>query len=399
VEIVKHKHLCFNCLWDAHRVSLCTSRNRCRNCQRKHHTAICEHHTTTCTALNPDATHITDNVTGHSVLHTSTQARSHVLLKTEIPQVCSGSVSTDANILFDEGAQRSFISEKLATDLHVDETGSETVHLGAFGDTSQHVRLMKSATVHVITDRKKRIPIDVLITPNIAAPIENLQRNISSLTYLRGLKLAHRITTDELFEISMLIGADAYWKLIQNHIVRGNGPTAVQSKLGYFLSGPLPTTQRKQSHVLNVISSRPSCYIGTDNNKENTLTPSHVISCRKFTTVPHASAIETCSGDGTKRPRPQPKLPHKHIEYRTSSRKRRRIFGHSQQTKTVGNVVEVHDEDPRLRHHLARIELLVPGNNIGRVRAANIRTDGGRTNRPITKLYPLEIGEDVVCLD
>ena len=236
---------------------------------------------------------------------------------------------------------------------------------------------MNTATVHVITDRKERIPIDVLITPNIAAPIQNLQRDVSILSHLRNLKLAHPIKTDEMFEISLLIGADAYWKLVQNHIVRGDGPIAVQSKLGYLLSGPLPTTHRKQSHVLNVITSRPSCYIGTD-NKENTLTPSHVISCQKFTTVPHASAIETRSGGGTKRPRPQRKLPRwKHIEYRTSSRKRRHISGHSQQTTTVGNVVEEHDKDPRLRHHLARIELLGPSNNDGRVRAANIRTDGG----------------------
>jgi len=249
----------------------------------------------------------------------------------------------------------------------------------------------------VITDRKERIPIDVLITPNIAAPIQNLQRDVSILPHLRNLKLAHPIKTDEMFEISLLIGADAYWKLVQNHIVRGDGPTAVQSKLGYLLSGPLPTTHRKQSHVLNVITSRPSCYIGTDNNKENTLTPSHVISCRQFTTVPHDSAIEPLRGNRAQRLRPQRKLPRwKHIEYRTSSRKRRRTSGHSQQTKTFGNVVEVHDEDPRLRHHLARIELLGPGNNDGRVRVANIRTDGGMTNRPITKLYPLEAGEDEV---
>ncbi|KAH3824222.1 hypothetical protein DPMN_126053 [Dreissena polymorpha] len=30
---------------------------------------------------------------------------------------------------------------------------------------------MKTATVHVITDRKERIPIDVLITPTIVVPI------------------------------------------------------------------------------------------------------------------------------------------------------------------------------------------------------------------------------------
>ena len=44
---------------------------------------------------------------------------------------------------------------------------------------------------------------------------------------------------DSQFDISLLIGVDHYWKIVEDHIVRGDGPTAVQSKLGYLLSGPL----------------------------------------------------------------------------------------------------------------------------------------------------------------
>ena len=38
----------------------------------------------------------------------------------------------------------------------------------------------------------------------------------------------------------MLIGADFYWQVVEDKIICGNGPTAVQSKLGYLLSGPIP---------------------------------------------------------------------------------------------------------------------------------------------------------------
>ena len=40
-----------------------------------------------------------------------------------------------------------------------------------------------------------------------------------------------------------MIGADFYWQFIQDRIVRGEGPTAVESRLGYLLSGPLPFPQ------------------------------------------------------------------------------------------------------------------------------------------------------------
>ena len=44
---------------------------------------------------------------------------------------------------------------------------------------------------------------------------------------------------DTQFNISLLIEVDHYWEIIGDHIVRGDGPTAVQSKPGYLLSGPL----------------------------------------------------------------------------------------------------------------------------------------------------------------
>ena len=41
VECIKKEGFCFNCL-AKHRVAQCTSRNRCKHCNRKHHTSICK---------------------------------------------------------------------------------------------------------------------------------------------------------------------------------------------------------------------------------------------------------------------------------------------------------------------------------------------------------------------
>jgi len=57
--------------------------------------------------------------------------------------------------------------------------------------------------------------------------------------YLKDLKLAHPITEDDCFEINILVRADYYWTFVQDRIIRGDSPTAVQSRLGYLLSGPL----------------------------------------------------------------------------------------------------------------------------------------------------------------
>ena len=46
--------------------------------------------------------------------------------------------------------------------------------------------------------------------------------------YLTELKLAHTIEKG-VFEIDMLIGADYYWSIVGDKIIRGPGPTAVSS--------------------------------------------------------------------------------------------------------------------------------------------------------------------------
>ena len=53
------------------------------------------------------------------------------------------------------------------------------------------------------------------------------------MPYLQGLNLAHPVTSDHKFEISLLIGTDYYWSFIQDHIVRGQGPAIYC----YLLSG------------------------------------------------------------------------------------------------------------------------------------------------------------------
>ena len=55
----------------------------------------------------------------------------------------------------------------------------------------------------------------------------------------------------------ILIGADYYWKFVQDTIVRGGGPIAQESKLGYLLSGPLPCSlsQSAPSILLQITST------------------------------------------------------------------------------------------------------------------------------------------------
>ena len=58
----------------------------------------------------------------------------------------------------------------------------------------------------------------------------------------------------------------------------------------------------------------------------------------------------------------------------------------------VGDIVQIHDDGPRIMWKLAVVKELVQRRD-GFVRAATLRTKHGLTNRPISKLYPMEVNE------
>ena len=130
---------------------------------------------------------------------------------------------------------------ELANKLNLQPQARENVSLTSFGAESPSCRSLDVATVAIQTITGEKINISVLIVPTIALPLQNpLRALIKEFPHLKGLPLAYPISENENFEISILIGADYYWHFVQDHVIRGDGPTAVQSKLGYLLSGPLP---------------------------------------------------------------------------------------------------------------------------------------------------------------
>ena len=272
IDLVKRENLCFNCLGH-HKVSRCTSKFRCKKCKKRHHTSLCDSE-----PPKPDegrsANHSgaptgvpTVPITTTANLHTSTSESNHphnsttCLLKTAVAPVIAGHIREQANILFDEGAQRSFISAEMAARLCLQPTTTQGMALASFGANTASYQELGAVTVEIETITGDRIPMSVLVIPSIAAPIQSsINTSVRNMPYLQGLKLAHPVTSDHKFEISLLIGTDYYWSFIQDHIVRGQGPTAQQSKLGYLLSGPVPSSsQEASSSILLQLTSTAPC--------------------------------------------------------------------------------------------------------------------------------------------
>ncbi|VDI21167.1 Hypothetical predicted protein [Mytilus galloprovincialis] len=279
------------------------------------------------------------------------QSRSSILLKTAVAPVWSEHQGMNTNILFDEGAQRSFVTEELASKLDIKAEGTELINLSTFGNTSTRVQHLPKAIIYVEPIEGEKIPIEVLVVPTIANQITNYSANKTrDCKHLKGLRLAHRITNDNNFRISLLIGADFYWDFVEDTVIRGIGPTAVKSKLGYLLSGPTsPDVNRKSGLVgmFNILTNpKPEEFkieslgeVDTKHEDENMY--------RKSSVEFHEN-------------RYVPKLPWKHdhetlpINVITKQRTDHVIEFHENRRDNrinirVGDIVQVYDEKPRTR--------------------------------------------------
>ena len=157
--------------------------------------------------------------------------------------------------MFDEGAQRSFITQTLADALQLIPSRQENVCLSSFGAETKSSQSLGVASIRLVTNTGKMIPLSVLIVPKIAAPLQTIMSSqLRELPHLRCLALAQPITGDTQFDVSLLIGVDYYWQIVGDEVIRGNGPTAVESKLGYLLSGPLslPKSCQETTNVFHI---------------------------------------------------------------------------------------------------------------------------------------------------
>ena len=158
--------------------------------------------------------------------------------------------------------QRSFITEETAAKLKLTPVNTENIAIAPYEAEYSSPQPTSVGQVKVETTAGDRVPISVLIVPFIAAPLKNsvhtsLHRELSSLGWI---KLAHPFTSEHNFQISILIGADHYWTFVEDKIIRGEGPTAQQSKLGFLLSGPMssPMLQLNVATMSTATSEEPN---------------------------------------------------------------------------------------------------------------------------------------------
>ena len=170
------------------------------------------------------------------------------------------------------------------------------------------------------------------------------------------------------------------------------------------------TLESLQTIIVEVevlLNDCPLTYASSDINDLNPITPSHLLHGRRIVKLPHTSVQEDeicdpnfiTGGSEIRHRAKKQALILQHFEnrwkreYLTALRETHRVTGNNHQEVKAGDVVLIHDDTPRVNWRMAVIESVNKGAD-GMIRSANVRTSTGRTNRPIARLYPLELTED-----
>ncbi len=134
-----------------------------------------------------------------------------------------------ANVLLDEGSQRTFVTRSLTKTLHIKSTERQRLKLSGFAGVSQAPHLY-DVIEFSIWDRQNVVMVKAIVVDQVANPLDDQYRiALKSLPYLKGLDLAHPSTGKESFNVEILIGADFYWSIVGDEApILGKGPTAIQ---------------------------------------------------------------------------------------------------------------------------------------------------------------------------
>ncbi|PFX11353.1 hypothetical protein AWC38_SpisGene24962, partial [Stylophora pistillata] len=192
---------------------------------------------------------------GSTVTATSTaRAKGGILLQTAAAIATNEdrSKSITVQILFDNGSQRSYVTDFIKAKLGLTATSSETLHLNTFGENAYRTQKCQVVTLPLRSNKDQYVEISALNFPVICSPLPK-RIDVTKYPHLIDLDLADRSAID-LDSIDILIGTDYYWDIVTGESIRGEfGPTAINSKFGWLLSGP--TEEQHVHEISNVVSN------------------------------------------------------------------------------------------------------------------------------------------------
>ena len=267
-QILRRSGRCFVCLRRGHIGRECRSRSKCSKCGGRHHHSICSRPQVTNVprtspiaptssepshkpTLNPEATPFTTPPTTSLYVN----ANKTVLLQTartiaynpDTPQS-----ALEVRAILDLGSQRSYVTNRVKNALSLSPTGKQHMSILTFGSDKRSTQTCETVRVGMKTREGPDKELELFSVPLICEPLvaQPISFCVEKYNHLARLELADSSNGASAMEVDVLIGSDYYWEFATGKTIRGeSGPIAIHTRLGWILSGPVPSTETGRSSV------------------------------------------------------------------------------------------------------------------------------------------------------
>ncbi|GFV83056.1 integrase catalytic domain-containing protein [Trichonephila clavipes] len=236
-NFVKKSKLCFNCLRGNHNVSSCKFTTSCRACKQRHHTVLHQ--------FQSSPREIPVSNSNQNLAATSDQNVVQPLATSQEQFCLAGQMNYSNSILLSTAIVRVKNSQGqysentiLGLDNKVAAYATKRVELQLSPPFSQDI-----------------FAVNALVVKELTCDLPNFIVSKFDWPHINGLQLA-----DPSFYISrpvdMILGADVFFDLILYGKISGskNQPSALNSKLGWLLSGKVSTACQSEKKVMSLIN-------------------------------------------------------------------------------------------------------------------------------------------------
>ena len=156
-----------------------------------------------------------------------------------------------------------YATSNLKSRLNLNPIKPETLHLNTFGGSTFQKQSCEVVKLRLKKHDSEEVEITALNYPIICSPL--LSEVKVDYPHLEDLQLADSLN-DNYGTIDFLIGCDCCWEIISGETLRGDsGPTAVSSKFGWLLSGPLRDSVTSDTVTSNLIISGDCPFVSHEN--------------------------------------------------------------------------------------------------------------------------------------
>ena len=168
-------------------------------------------------------------------------------------------------IILDKGSQRTYLTDNLKNTLRLPSQQKKQVSIKTIGSADERLKQVDDVAFGIELNGEPDLFLSSFTVPLIGQPLQSqpVNRVIGDNKCFSGFRLADYSTGEQNLDVDILIGSDFNWNLVTGHTIRGGqGPTAVHTKPGWVLSGPVGSGDAEDLQT-----------------KRNNLVTTHVLKC------------------------------------------------------------------------------------------------------------------------